>query len=76
MKLRRIFHVEFRRRIKGESTKLCPLGFMLGKELVFIDRMQFLNSILEILAKILVKDEFKCLSQEFQKNNKNIFTNI
>ena len=49
---------------------------MLGKKLVFIDRMQFLNSILEILSKILVKDEFNYLSQELQKNNKNIFTNI
>ena len=26
MKYRRIFHVEFRRGIDGESTKICPLG--------------------------------------------------
>ena len=26
MKPRRTFHVEFRRRIDGESTKMCPLG--------------------------------------------------
>ena len=26
MKYRRIFHVEFRRGIDGESTKMCPLG--------------------------------------------------
>ena len=26
MKSRRTFHVEFRRQIDGESTKMCPLG--------------------------------------------------
>ena len=25
-KFRRTFHMEFRRRIDGESTKMCPLG--------------------------------------------------
>ena len=28
MKSRQTFHVEFRRRINGESTKMCPLGFL------------------------------------------------
>ena len=26
MSFRRTFHVEFRRRIDGESTRMCPLG--------------------------------------------------
>ena len=26
-KLRRTFHVKFRHRIDGESTKMCPLGY-------------------------------------------------
>ena len=30
MKSRRIFHVEFRRRIDGKSTKMCPLGCKLS----------------------------------------------
>ena len=28
MKSRQTFHVEFRRRINGESTKMCPLGYL------------------------------------------------
>ena len=28
MKYRRNFHVDFRRRIDGESTKMCPLGWL------------------------------------------------
>ena len=30
MEFPRTFHVEFRRRIDGESTKMCPLGYCFG----------------------------------------------
>ena len=38
MKSRRIFHVEVRCRINGESTKMCPLGFGKSKTLSDIKR--------------------------------------
>ena len=41
------------------------MSFMLGKNLVFIDSMQFINSSLENLVKNLPEDKFKCLSLEF-----------
>ena len=42
------------------------VAFMLGKNLVFIDSMQFMNSNLETLVKTLPKDKFNYLTQEFR----------
>ena len=41
--------------------------FMLGKNLAFINSIQFLNSSLENLVKYLLGDKFKYLSQELSK---------
>ena len=43
------------------------ITFMLGKNLVFIDSFQFMNSSLENLAKKLPKDRFKHFYHEFSK---------
>ena len=41
------------------------MAFFLGRDLVFIDSMQFMNSNLDKLAKHLVDKDFKYLVQEF-----------
>ena len=45
------------------------MAFILNKNLVFIDSMQFMNSSFENLVKDLSEDEFKYLTQEFGSKN-------
>ena len=45
------------------------LAFFLGKKLVFIDSMQFMNSSLDKLAKNLSDEDFKYLVEEFGSEN-------
>ena len=44
------------------------MSFSINNKLSFIDRFQFLSSSLDSLVKNLDKDNFKYLSQEFDKN--------
>ena len=44
------------------------MSFTINNKLSFIDRFQFLSSSLDSLVKNLDKDNFKYLSQEFDKN--------
>ena len=41
------------------------MAFIINKNLVFIDSMQFMNSSLDGLVKNLTDNDFKYLSQEF-----------
>ena len=41
------------------------MAFMLNKNLVFIDSMQFMNSSLEKVVKNLPDDDFKHFTEEF-----------
>ena len=45
------------------------MAFILNKNLVFIDSMQFMNSSLEKLVKNLTGDDFKYLTKEFGSKN-------
>ena len=45
------------------------MTFFLGRNLVFIDSMQFMNSILDKLAKNLSNEDFKYLVEEFGSEN-------
>ena len=45
------------------------LAFFLGKNLVFIDSMQFMNSSLDKLVKNLSDEDFKYLVEEFGSEN-------
>ena len=45
------------------------MEFILNKNLVFIDSMQFMNSSLEKLVKSLLDDAFKYLTEEFGSKN-------
>ena len=45
------------------------ITIFLNKNLVFIDSMQFMNSILEKLVKSLSDNDFKCLTEEFGSKN-------
>ena len=45
------------------------MAFFLRKTLVFIDRMQFLNSSLDKLVKNLLDEDFKYLVEEFSSKN-------
>ena len=45
------------------------MAFLLGKNLVFIDSMQFMNSILHKLAKNFSDGDFKYLVKEFGSEN-------
>ena len=65
-------HLIFRELSKFNcSVSLIPNGlekymsFTLGKSIVFIDSMLFLNSSLDKLAKNLNDEDFKCLSKDF-----------
>ena len=40
------------------------VGFTVDKNLVFIDSMQFMNSIIDLLIKNLMSDDFKYLSEQ------------
>ena len=44
------------------------MSFSINNKLSFIDSFQFLSSSLYSLVKNLAKDDFKCLSQEFNNN--------
>ena len=41
------------------------MAFTINRNLVFIDNMQFMNSSLDSLVKILIDEDFKYLSEEF-----------
>ena len=41
------------------------MAFTINKNLVFIDRMQFMNSSLDSIVKNLLDSDFKYLSEEF-----------
>ena len=45
------------------------MAFFLGKNLVFLDRMQFMNSSLDRLVKNLSDEDFKYLVKEFGSEN-------
>ena len=45
------------------------MAFFLGRDLVFIDSMQFINSSLDKLAKNLVDKDFKYLAKELGSEN-------
>ena len=45
------------------------MAFFLGRNLVFIDSMQFMNSSLDKLVKNLLDEEFKYLVVEFASEN-------
>ena len=45
------------------------MGIFLNKNLVFIDSMQFMNSSLEKLVKILSENDYKYLTEEFGSKN-------
>ena len=45
------------------------MKFFLNKNLVFIDSMQIMNSILDKLVKILLDNDFKYLTEEFSSKN-------
>ena len=45
------------------------MTFFLGRNLVFIDSMQFMNSILDKLVKNLSNEDFKYLVEEFGSEN-------
>ena len=45
------------------------MAFFLGKNLVFIDRMQFMSSSLDKLVKNLSNEGFKYLVKEFGSEN-------
>ena len=45
------------------------VAFFLGRNLVFIDSMQFMNSSLDKLLKNLSDEDFKCLVEEFDHEN-------
>ena len=45
------------------------MAFFLGKNLVFIDSMQFMNSSLDRLVKNLSDEDFKYLVEEFGSEN-------
>ena len=45
------------------------MAFILNKNLVFIDSMQFMNSILEKLVENLSDNDFKYLTEEFGSKN-------
>ena len=41
------------------------MAFTINTNLVFIDSMQFVNSVLDSLVKHLSDNDFRCLSEEF-----------
>ena len=45
------------------------MAFLINKNLIFIDSMQFMNSSLEKLVKILSDNDFKHLTKEFGSKN-------
>ena len=45
------------------------MGFFLGKNLVFIDSLQLMNSSLDKLVKNLLGEDFKCLAEKFNSKN-------
>ena len=49
------------------------MAFILNKNLVFVDSMQFMNSGLENLVKNLSNDDFKYLTEKFGSKNLELF---
>ena len=49
------------------------MSFNINNKLSFIDSFQFLSSYLESIVKNLNENDFKYLSQEFDKNNLDLF---
>ena len=45
------------------------MAFFLGRNLVFIDSMQFMNSSFDKFAKNLLDEDFKCLVKKFGSEN-------
>ena len=45
------------------------VAFSLSKNLVFVESMQFINSSLKKLVKMLSEDDFKHLTKEFGSKN-------
>ena len=41
------------------------MAFTINKNIIFIDSMQFMNSSLDSLVKNLIREDFKCFSEEF-----------
>ena len=41
------------------------MAFIINRNLVFIDSMQFMKSSLDLLVRNLMSEDFKCLSEEF-----------
>ena len=64
------------------KIKFMPNGlekcrsFSINKKLSFIDSFQFLSSTLDKLVKSSGKDNFKCLSQEFDHNVLDLFKQV
>ena len=52
------------------------MAFFLGRNLVFIDSMQFMNSSLDKLVKNLSDEDFKYLVEEFGSKNRNKMSGI
>ena len=48
------------------------MAFTINKNLVFIDSMQFMNFDLDTLVKIVIGNDFKYLSQEFNGEQLNL----
>ena len=48
------------------------MAFIINKNAVFIDSMQFMNSSLDALVKNLTDNDFKYLSQEFNGEQLNL----
>ena len=49
------------------------MAFILNKNFVFIDSMQFMNSSIEKLVKNLSYNDFKYLTEEFGSKNLELF---
>ena len=48
------------------------MAFIINKNLVFIDNMQFIKSSLDALVKNFTDNDFKYLSQEFNSEQLNL----
>ena len=49
------------------------MAFFLGRNLVFIDSMQFMNSSLDKVVKNLLDEDFKYLVEEFGSENLRVY---
>ena len=67
MKSRRIFHVEFRWRIDGKSTKMCPLGEDINKVEIAVKK----NKILDETAR-----KYKICKRVYKSLHKSVADNF